>query len=70
MIDSPVDHDRTKHINIQYHFLGDHSHKGDIVIDHVSSNKQLADIFTKPLDERKFCGLRNKLNIINSRNMD
>jgi hypothetical protein len=30
MTDSRVDHDLTKHINIRYHFLGDHSHKGGI----------------------------------------
>jgi hypothetical protein len=28
--------------------------KGDIVISHVRTNDQLADIFTKPIDERRF----------------
>jgi hypothetical protein len=38
--------------------------KGDIKIDGVSTNDQLADIFTKPLDESWFCKLRNELNVI------
>jgi hypothetical protein len=67
MANNPVDHGHTKNIDIQYHFLRDLSQKGDIVIDHVSSNKQLADIFTKPLNDRRFCELRNELNIIDSR---
>lgn len=50
--------------------MRDHSQKGDIVRDHERSNKQLLDIFTKPLDERTFCELWNELNIIDSHNMD
>jgi hypothetical protein len=51
MADNPVEHSRTKHIDIQHHFLRDHQQKGDIEVFHVSSENQLADIFTKPLDE-------------------
>jgi hypothetical protein len=47
-------HSRTKHIDIQHHFLRDHKTKGDIEIRHVSTEKQLVDIFTKPLDESRF----------------
>jgi hypothetical protein len=43
--------------------------KGDIEIRHVSTEKQLADIFTKPLDESRFCALRSELNILDSRNV-
>jgi hypothetical protein len=39
---------------IQYHFLRDQSQRGHIVIDHVSTHKQLVDISTKPLDEKRF----------------
>jgi hypothetical protein len=48
----PCEHSRTKQIDIQHHLLRDHAIKGDIVISHVESNDQLADIFTKPLDEK------------------
>jgi hypothetical protein len=51
---NPCEHSRTKHIDIRHHFLRDHAIKGDIVISHVRTNEQLADIFTKPLDEKRF----------------
>jgi hypothetical protein len=51
---NPCNHSRTKHIDIRHHFLRDHAIKGDIVISHVRTNEQLADIFTKPLDARMF----------------
>jgi hypothetical protein len=48
--------------------LRDHAIKGDIIISHVKTNDQLADIFTKPLDEKRFRELRSELNIIDSQN--
>ena len=66
---NPVQHSRTKHIDIRHHFLRDHVSKSDIDLSHVRTEKQLADIFTKPLDELRFCELRNELNIIDSRNV-
>jgi transposase InsO family protein len=66
---NPVLHNRTKHIEIRHQFLRDHVTKGDIDLSHVRSEEQLADIFTKPLDEKRFCELRNELNVIDSRNI-
>jgi hypothetical protein len=63
MADNPVEHNRTKHIDIRYHFLRDHQQRGDIEIAYVNTKNQLADIFTKPLDEKTFSKLRNDLNI-------
>ena len=59
-----VQHSRTKHIDIRYHFLRDHVQKGDIDITHVGTDMQLADIFIKPLDEARFCQLRRELGIL------
>ena len=50
---NPVQHSRTKHIEVRHHFIRDHVAKGDINLKHVRTEKQLADIFTKPLDEKK-----------------
>ena len=69
LANNPINHSRTKYIDIRHHFLRYHKAKGDIAIHHVSTEKQLADIFTKPLDESRFCALRSELNIINSRNV-
>jgi hypothetical protein len=70
MADNPIEHNRTKHIDIGYHFLRDHQQKEDIEIAYVSTHNQLADIFTKPLDEKTFSKLRKELNILDSRNFD
>jgi hypothetical protein len=70
MADNPVEHSRTKHIDIRHHFLRDHQQKGDVEVYHISTKNQLADIFTKPLDEKTFCRLRSKLNVLDSRNLD
>jgi hypothetical protein len=68
MADNPVEHNRTKHIAIRYHFLRDHQQKGDIEIAYINTKEKLADIFTKPLDEQTFNKLRHELNILDSRN--
>ncbi|GJX46681.1 hypothetical protein Tco_0271871 [Tanacetum coccineum] len=47
-------HTRTKHIDIRYHFIRDHILKGDIELHFIPTQYQLADIFTKPLDEPTF----------------
>jgi hypothetical protein len=70
MVDNPVEHSRTKHIDIQHHFLRDHQQKGDIEVFYVSTENELADIFTKPLDESTFCRLHSELNVLDSRNLD
>jgi hypothetical protein len=66
-----VEHSRTKHIDIRHHFLRDHyEQRGDIDIYHISTENQLADIFTKPLDEKRFCRLHSELNALDSRSLD
>jgi hypothetical protein len=70
LADNPVEHSRTKHIDICHHFLRYHKQKGDIDVYHMSTENQLADIFTKPLDEKRFCRLRSELNVLDSRNLD
>jgi hypothetical protein len=70
LVDNPVEHSRTKHIDIRHHFLRDHQQKGDIDIYHISTENQLAYIFTKPLDEKRFCRFCSELNVLDSRNLD
>jgi hypothetical protein len=70
MADNPIEHSRTKHKDIWYHFLRDHQQKRDIEIAYVNTHNQLVDIFTKPLDEKTFTKFRNELNILDSRSFD
>ena len=69
LTNNPIQHARTKHIDVRHHFLRDHQQKGDICIKSVGTEDQLIDIFTKPLDEKRFCKLRNELNILDFSNM-
>ena len=43
-------------------------YKNDISLEGVRTENQLADIFTKPLDEATFCWLRNELNVLDFSN--
>ena len=36
---NPIQHSRTKHIEIRHHFLRDHVQKGDIVLEFVNTDK-------------------------------
>ncbi|GKE29398.1 retrovirus-related pol polyprotein from transposon TNT 1-94 [Tanacetum coccineum] len=47
-------HSRTKHTDIRYRFIRDYILKGDIELHFIATQYQLADIFTKPLDEPTF----------------
>ena len=66
---NPVQHSRTKHIEIRHHFIRDHVARGDIELGYVPTRINLADIFTKPLDEERFTYLINELNIVDSRSL-
>ncbi|KAI3819665.1 hypothetical protein L1987_13511 [Smallanthus sonchifolius] len=51
---NPVQHSKTKHIDIRYHFIRDQVEKKRIVLSKVHTNEQYADLFTKPFDEARF----------------
>jgi hypothetical protein len=49
---------------VRYHFLRDNVEKGNIDLIHVPTEKQLADILTKPLDQATFALLRGELGVV------
>ena len=62
---NPVMHSRTKHIEIRYHFIRDHVQNGTISLQYIPTENQLADVFTKPLDEFRFNKLISELGMLN-----
>ncbi|KAL0313853.1 UNVERIFIED_CONTAM: Retrovirus-related Pol polyprotein from transposon RE2 [Sesamum angustifolium] len=60
---NPVQHSRTKHIDIKYHSLREATTRGEIELKYCSIEVQLADIFTKALPRNKFEELRMKIGV-------
>ena len=60
---NPVQHSRTKHIEIRYHFLKDKVSQGEIKLEYVPTKDQVADIFTKPLPKEQVDYLCSKMGL-------
>lgn len=60
---NPVQHSRTKHIDIRHHFIRDLVEDKILALEFISTEHQLADLFTKPLDQIRFEHLRRSIGI-------
>ena len=56
-----VFHKRTKHIDTRFHYIRELVNNGEIVLQHCKTQEQVADILTKPLDQKSFEFLRKCL---------
>jgi hypothetical protein len=64
MIENPIFHDRSKHIEIRYHYICDMVQRGDIKLQYISMDEQVVDVMTKPISCVKFEHFRDKLGIV------
>ncbi|GKF74083.1 hypothetical protein Tco_0220415 [Tanacetum coccineum] len=58
---NPVQHSRTKHIDLRYYFIKEQVEKGIVELFFVGTEYQLADLFTKALSEDRFKYLVRRL---------
>jgi hypothetical protein len=56
-------HGRTKHIDVRYHYIREKIKEGVVTIQHIPTDQQIADIFTKPLPRPRFEALRALLGV-------
>jgi len=66
---NPVNHERSKRIDVRFHFIREQVKEGNVELVHVGSRDQVADLFTKPLpivffnNCKKLIGMEDKRNI-------
>ena len=60
---NPVHHGRSKHIDTKFHYTRERIEAGEMDVDHVRTDDQIADILTKALGRNKFVELRQKIGI-------
>ena len=61
---NPVFHDKSKDIEIKYHYIRDMVQRGVVKLQYVVTDKQITDVLTKPLAILKFEYFREKLGVL------
>ena len=57
-------HDKSKHIEIKYHYIKDMVQRGAVKLQYVATEDQIADVLMKPLARVQFEYFREKLGVL------
>jgi hypothetical protein len=60
---NPIFHKRSKHIDVRAHFVRELAEEGKLIIEHIASKDQVADLLTKPIPSTQFRRLRDKMGL-------
>jgi hypothetical protein len=61
LFENPVFHDKSKHIEIKYHYIRDMVQRKAVHVQYLTTHEQILDIFTKPLARTKFEYFRERV---------
>ena len=62
--ENPVFHDKSKHIEINYHYIYDMLYRGVVNLQYMETNENIVDVLTKPLARVKFEYFRERLGVL------
>ena len=64
LLENPVFHDKSKHIEIKYHYIRDMVQRAAMKLQYIATDEQITDVLTKPLVRVKFEYFREKLGVL------
>jgi hypothetical protein len=70
LIENSVFHDKSKNIDMRYHYIQDLVQRKNVKLQYMAMSEQIVDILTKPLTSRQFVQLRGKLGVDENDSLD
>ena len=64
MSENPVFHDKSKHIEIKYHYIRDMVQRGAVKLQYVATEEQIADVLMNPLPRVKFEYFKENIGVL------
>ena len=64
LLENPVFHDKSKHIEIKYHYIRDMVQRGAVKLQYIATDEYIANVLMKPLARVNFEYFREKLGVL------
>jgi hypothetical protein len=68
--ENPLFHDRSKHIEIKYHFIRDWVQRGAVQFEYIPTDEQIANILTKSLARGNHVYFKDKMGVVKNTFLD